>query len=90
MKSSWTALADAFSATGQKRLHTWCTGAEGFRLYAGAPTKKKVPYQRTLTAANYRYFTRGGNEKAAPGDVQVQLPGQKKLAAYDQMLRRFE
>lgn len=33
---------------------------------------------------------RGGNEKAAPGDVEVQLPGQKKLAPYDLMLRRFE
>ena len=59
-------------------------------MHAGAPTKQKVPYQRRLTAANYRYFVRGGNDKAAPGDVQVQLPGQKKLAAYDQMLRRFE
>ena len=57
---------------------------------AGAPTKQRTPYQRQLTAAHYRYFVRGGNEKAAPEDVQVQLPGQKKLAPYDQMLRRFE
>ena len=60
------------------------------KTHAGAPAKQKVSYQRRLTAANYRYFMRGGDEKAAPGDVQVQLPGQKKLAAYDQMLRRFE
>ncbi len=60
------------------------------KIGAGAPTKQKVPYQRRLTAANYRYFVRGGNEKAAPGDVQVQLPGPKKLSTYDQMLRRFE
>ena len=52
--------------------------------------KQKAPYQQRLTAVNYRYFIRGGNEKPAPGDVRVQLPGQKKLAAYDQMLRRFE
>ncbi len=57
---------------------------------AGAPTKQKMPYQRRLTAAHHRYFVRGSNEKAAPGDVQVRLPGHKKLAPYDQMLRRFE
>ena len=56
----------------------------------GAPTKLRTPFQRRLTAANYRYFMRGANEKAAPGDVRVQLPDQKKLAPYDQMLRRFE
>ncbi|CAK0783260.1 hypothetical protein CVIRNUC_006459 [Coccomyxa viridis] len=56
----------------------------------GAPTKVRTPFQRRLTAANYRYFMRGGNEKAAPGDVRVQPPDQKKLAPYDQMLRRFE
>ena len=59
-------------------------------LLAGAPTKLRTPFQRRLTAANYRYFMRGANEKAAPGDVQVQLPDQKKLAPYDQTLRRFE
>ena len=59
-------------------------------LLTGAPTKVRTPFQRRLTAANYRYFMRGGNEKAALGDVRVQLPDQKKLAPYDQMLRRFE
>ena len=58
--------------------------------FTGAPTKVRTPFQRRLTAANYRYFMRGGNEKAAPGDVRVQPPDQKKLAPYDQMLRRFE
>ena len=59
-------------------------------LLSGAPTKLRTPIQRRLTAANYRYFMRGGSEKAAPGDVRVQPPDQKKLAPYDQMLRRFE
>ena len=59
-------------------------------LLTGAPTKVRTPFQRRLTAANYRYFMRGGNEKAASGDVRVQPPDQKKLAPYDQMLRRFE
>ena len=58
--------------------------------FTGAPTKQRTPFQRRLTAANYRYFMRGANEKAAPGDVRVQPPDQKKLAPYDQMLRRFE
>ena len=56
----------------------------------GAPRKLRTPFQRRLTAANYRYCIRGANDKAAPGDVRVQLPDQKKLAPYDQMLRRFE
>lgn len=46
-------------------------------------------YQPRLTAANYRYFIRGQNSRAAATDYRVRKQRQVKLQPYDKMLRQF-
>lgn len=46
-------------------------------------------YAPRLTAANYRYFIRGQNSRAAADDYRVKARRQAKLAPYDKLLRQF-
>ncbi len=46
-------------------------------------------YQPRLTAANYRYFIRGQNSRAAATDYRVRKQRQVKLQPYDKMLKQF-
>ncbi|KAK9812594.1 hypothetical protein WJX72_000068 [[Myrmecia] bisecta] len=54
----------------------------------GRPAKRER-YKPRLTAATYRYFLRGQNEKAAEGDFKVAARRRARLAPYDQFLRKF-
>ncbi|GLC39732.1 hypothetical protein PLESTM_000933800 [Pleodorina starrii] len=61
------------------------------KALAGAPgmPPPKTRYQPRLTAANFRYFIRGQNSKAAETDYRVRKGRQAKLQPYDKMLRQF-
>ncbi|KXZ44237.1 hypothetical protein GPECTOR_70g467 [Gonium pectorale] len=52
------------------------------------PTPKRR-WQPRLTAANFRYFIRGQNSKAAAADTVVRKKRQARLQPYDKMLRQF-
>jgi len=60
-------------------------GAVGVVGRGGGRARGKV----RLTAATYRYFIRGQNEKAAKSDYVVARQRKAKLAQYDRLLRRF-
>ncbi|KAG2433548.1 hypothetical protein HYH02_012665 [Chlamydomonas schloesseri] len=53
---------------------------------APEPRQRRAP---RLTAANYRYFIRGQNSRAAASDYRVVRQRQVRLQAYDRMLRQF-
>ena len=61
-----------------------------FRAGAGGGGKVRRPWETRLTAASYRYFTRGLSEKPSRDDLRVVQPGMKRLAPYDHMLRQFK
>ncbi len=46
-------------------------------------------YKPRLTAASYRYFLRGANEKAAADDFCVAARRRARLAPFDRALRQF-
>lgn len=54
-----------------------------------AGPRARQRYQPRLTAANYRYFIRGQNSRAAATDYRVRKQRQVKLQPYDKMLRQF-
>ena len=53
----------------------------------GVAVQRRAP---RLTAANFRYFIRGQNQKAAAGDFRVRARSKAKLQAYDKLLRQFK
>jgi len=55
---------------------------------AGVPARR-VRYKPRLTAASYRYFLRGANEKAAADDFRVAARRRARLAPFDRALRQF-
>ncbi|GFR40760.1 hypothetical protein Agub_g1372, partial [Astrephomene gubernaculifera] len=73
------------------RKHERPKRAEGGALggAAGGAPPPKPRWQPKLTAANYRYFIRGQNSRAAATDFQVRKQRAAKLQPYDKMLRQF-
>lgn len=59
-------------------------GAGGVRL-----TRKQRAYAPRLTAATYKYFVRGMNEKAAAHDFVVQARRRAGLREFDSLLKQF-
>ncbi|EFJ42814.1 hypothetical protein VOLCADRAFT_66565 [Volvox carteri f. nagariensis] len=56
---------------------------------AAPVAQERQPTQPKLTAANYRYFIRGQNSRAAATDFRVRKQRQARLQPYDKMLRQF-
>ena len=52
-------------------------------------TRKQRRYEPRLTAASYRYFTRGMNSKPMENEVVVRAQRRVQLKAYDKMLKAF-
>lgn len=75
------------------RKHLRPKKAAGGTAAAGQAGDERVyrrpAYVPRLTAANFRYFIRGQNARAAAEDYRVKARRKARLAPYDKLLRQF-
>lgn len=75
------------------RKHVRPKVASGTAAAAGRQEDGRVyrrpAYVPRLTAANFRYFIRGQNARAAADDYRIKAQQKARLAPYDKLLRQF-